>query len=240
MNGLMVNGRVKVAGVTFYTRNGKTIVRSAHSNQPKRRTRAQFDVRQRMRHTVDLWKLLKWADPVFTNGKNPYGGFATLAKQLPVVYMPSRGAMAEATFVMPGMPVCAGPLPTINQRLADVDGRPALVTDLVANDLKACPRLRLFTLTQAIEIGRPTMRPTVRDVALEELCEVDGHYALVGDEFADTMKGWALVRFDADKSADGTVRCSTQTVVTRCTYYKAYTTEEAFEKAVETFGGLTE
>ena len=62
---------------------------------------------------------------------------------------------------------------------------------------------------------------------------VDGHFALVGEEFADEMKGWALVRVD-----DG--RCSPQTIVTRCTFYQQYTTEEALEAAADSYGGITE
>ena len=40
------------------------------------------------------------------------------------------------------------------------------------------------------------------------------------------MKGWALVRVMNN-------RCSTQGIVTRCTYYQQYTTEEALETALE-------
>ena len=62
---------------------------------------------------------------------------------------------------------------------------------------------------------------------------VDGRLALVGDEFADEMKGWALVKVIDD-------RCSPQTIVTRCTIYQQYTTEDALEKAADSYGGLTE
>lgn len=56
--------------------------------------------------------------------------------------------------------------------------------------------------------------------------------ALIGDEFADDVKGWALVHVHGD-------RCSTQTAVTRCTYYKQFTTEEALQDAAVSYGGLT-
>ena len=62
---------------------------------------------------------------------------------------------------------------------------------------------------------------------------MDGRLALVGDEFADEMKGWALVKVIDD-------RCSPQTIVTRCTIYQQYTTEDALEKAADSYGGLTE
>jgi hypothetical protein len=35
-------------------------------------------------------------------------------------------------------------------------------------------------------------------------------------------------------------RCSPQTIVTRCTVYQQYTTEEALERAADSYGGLTE
>ena len=62
---------------------------------------------------------------------------------------------------------------------------------------------------------------------------VDGRLALVGEEFADEMKGWALVKVVDD-------RCSSQTIVTRCTLYQQYTTEDALERAADSYGGLTE
>ena len=62
---------------------------------------------------------------------------------------------------------------------------------------------------------------------------VDGFYVLKDEEFADDMKGRALVDVVND-------RCSPQTIVTRCTLYQQYTTEEALEKAADSYGGLTE
>ena len=55
---------------------------------------------------------------------------------------------------------------------------------------------------------------------------------LTGEEYADTMKGWARVRVIDD-------RCSPQTIITRCTLYQQYTTEEALQEAAKTYGGLT-
>ena len=62
---------------------------------------------------------------------------------------------------------------------------------------------------------------------------VGGHLALVGEEFGDEMKGWALVRVSDN-------RCTPQTIVTRCTLYQQYTTEEALQVAAKSYGGLTE
>ena len=46
------------------------------------------------------------------------------------------------------------------------------------------------------------------------------------------MLGFALVRIK-----DGVA--SHQRVVTRCTYYEKYTTEEALQAAAKSYGGLT-
>ena len=67
---------------------------------------------------------------------------------------------------------------------------------------------------------------------MDDFRVVDGRLALVGDDFADEMCGWALVHIRDS-------RCSSQRVVTRCTYYQQFTTEEAFEVAAESYGGLT-
>ena len=50
--------------------------------------------------------------------------------------------------------------------------------------------------------------------------------ALVGEEFADHNKGWALVLVDGE-------RCSTQGIVTQSTFYEQYTTQEALLAAAK-------
>jgi hypothetical protein len=79
----------------------------------------------------------------------------------------------------------------------------------------------------------------VREVGKAEFVEVDGHLALTGEEFSDTMRGWALVRV-SPSSTPGAGRCSTQSLVTQCRLYEQYTTEEALLQAAESYGGLTE
>lgn len=231
--GLLLNGSVKSSGVTFYTRNGQTVVRSAHSVQPRRRTRKQFDMRMRMKHSIALWKMLKYADPMFSGGKNPFTQFASMANLLPVVYLSCRGGQMGASLLLPDMPVSAGPLPTVTQRLDTVDGHPALVTGLKASALQNGDTMRLYTIRQDTTDDTPRIRATVREVAMGEFREVDGCLALVGDEFADTMKGWALVRVHGD-------RCSTQAVQTNCEYYRQFTTEAALKEAAQSYGGLTD
>ena len=54
---------------------------------------------------------------------------------------------------------------------------------------------------------------------------------MVDNDFADEMKGWALVRVQGKN-------CSPQSIVTRCKVYERYTTEEALEEAAKSYGGL--
>jgi hypothetical protein len=49
---------------------------------------------------------------------------------------------------------------------------------------------------------------------------------------SDEKKGGALVRVNGD-------RCSQQGIVTRCSLYQRYTTEEALQEAAKSYGGLT-
>ena len=71
----------------------------------------------------------------------------------------------------------------------------------------------------------------MREVKRDEFTIVDGCLALLHDDFANEMKGWALVRVMGKN-------CSTQSIVTRCNYYQKYTTEEALEAAAKSYGGL--
>lgn len=233
MTGLLVNGSVRTAGVTFYTKGGKTIVRSAHSMQPKRRTRAQFEVRMRTRHNTALWQMMKMSgSTLFYGGNSAYTCFMSLAFRLPTVYLPCRGRLAGGTLLLPDMPVSEGSLTPVKQYLDEVDGTAALLTNLKADSISTRETLLLYTVVQKIESGCPRARIRVEEVEPSRFVEVDGGMALVGEEFADTMKGWALVRVDGD-------RCSSQTIVTRCTYYEQYTTEQALLAAAKTYGGLT-
>lgn len=233
MNGIMVNGSVRTAGLTMYTKNGQTIVRTSHSMQPKRRTRAQFAVRQRTRHTTALWQLMCASELTFASAKSSFAGFASLANRLPVVYIPRTGTLSGASLLMPGIPLCEGPLTAIGLTLGESEGTAALLTDMGQGALGKGDTLRLYTLRQCFEQGKPRVRLSSREVARSEFASVDGYMALVGEEFSDPMAGWALVRFNGD-------RCSTQSIVTRCNYYEQFTTEEALQAAAKSYGGLTE
>ena len=240
--GLLVNGSVKAAGMTFYTRQGQTVVRSAHSVQPERRSRGQFDQRMRMRHTIALWHVFKASGPLFGEGVAAYRRFASAANHLTPVYVPCNGPLGGATFLLPGMRVSDGVLPVVEQWLGEVDGTPALLTSLSVTDLQRGDLLRFYTVQQRTDSYGPVVRIKSDELSLSDFREVDGHLALVSDDFADDMKGWALVHVRPKRKQGGQTeyRCSSQTVVTRCTYYLPFTTEEALQTAAQTYGGLTE
>ena len=184
-----------------------------------------------MRHSVQLWKMLKFCETMFTQRPTAYNNFMSLANRMPVVYV-ERILMDQASFLMPGIPVSDGTLPALQQQLGEVNGTPALITDLQYGEHLFHEKLWLYTAEQNME-GVPRVRFSKRDVSRSEMAVVDGHLALIGEEFADEMKGWALVRVVDN-------RCSPQTIVTRCTLYQQYTTEEALQTAAKSYKGLTD
>ena len=230
--GMLTLGRFKKLGMTFYMRQGQVIARTATSDEKNSRTLPQFVQRQKMRHTIALWKMLQFCEIMFTEHKTVYLNFASLANRLPVVYV-SKVLMQDASFLMPGIPVSDGTLPAVNLQLGEVDGVPALLTDLVADESFRNEKLLLYTAVQKVGNGVPRVRFSVLEVSRLDMAVVDGHLALKGDEFADEMKGWALVQVIDD-------RCSAQTIVTRCTLYQQYTTKKALDEAAKSYGGLTE
>ena len=237
--GLLLNGSVRSAGVTFYLKKGQMIVRSSKTVAKRSCTRRQFIQRQRMRHTTALWQQLSGCRPMFSGGKSTYARFATLANRLPAVFVPCNGPLDGASFLMPEMPVSDGSLTPIKQQLGSVDGIAALLTDLKPSDLRRPEKFQLYTAEQRIEGNKPVVRfLQVREVAKEEFTEVGGRLALTGDEFADPMRGWALVRV-IPSATPGEDRCSTQSLVTNCRLYEQYTTEEALQQAAQSYGGLT-
>ena len=232
--GMTIPKRMRMAGMTFYLRNGQLVGRASSTHEKRSNTLPQFIQRQKMRHTTALWKMLRFCDVMFTERRTAYQNFASLANQLPVVYVPDDGFMNQSSLLMPGIPMSDGILPMVKQELGEVDGAPALLTDLKVEERSEHAKLRLYTAVQTIEHDFfPRVRFDMREVSWWDMSVVDGHLALVSEEFADEMKGWALVKVVDD-------RCSPQTIVTRCTLYQQYTTEDALERAADSYGGLTE
>ena len=230
--GLMLIGSLRKAGVTTYMKQGKMITRVSNSCERRSNTLPQFIQRQKMRHTTALWKMLKWCETMFTERQTAYSNFASLANRLPVVYV-TKVLMDQASFLMPGIPVSDGKLLAINEQLCEVEGTAALMTDLKVDARMSQTRLLLYTAVQNIEYNIPRVRFSVREVSWEEMTLAEGHYILKDEEFADDMKGWALVLVKGE-------RCTPQTIITRCTLYQSYTTEDAMLSAAESYGGLTE
>ena len=228
-----MTGSFRKAGMTFYLRQGEVVARVAKSKEKRSNTLGQFVYRQKSRHSVALWHTLSWCKPMFTQHKTNYQGFISLANRLPVVFVPKVGPTSDASLLMPDIPVSDGTLPTVKQQLGEVAGTAALLTNLNAGDLKRDEELVLYSAEQSIEGRTPRVRFSVRKVTLDEMMEVEGHLALTGEEFADERKGWALVRMNDD-------RCSPQGIVTRCSYYEQFTTDEALQEAAKSYGGLTD
>ncbi len=106
-------------------------------------------------------------------------------------------------------------------------------TDGGRHDWEPWTKLWLYTAVQTGESRGLHVQFSKREVPWEEVKVVDGHYVLKGEEFSDEKKGWALVLVKGE-------RCSPQAIVTRCTLYQKYMTEEALEKAADSYGGLTD
>lgn len=224
--GLVIPNKLKLAGVTFYKRQGQVVGRVSKPKKYHCNTLPQFIQRQKMRHTTALWKMLKFCEVMFTGPKSAYLEFASLANRLPQVYVPKT--MNQASFLMPGIPISSGTLQTENVRLGEVDGVAALITGLDAVEWPRNERLLLYTATQCVENGLPRVRFSMREISRQDMTVKDGYYILKGEEFADNMKGWALVDMVNN-------RCSSQTIVTNCTLYQEYTTEEALQKSADSY-----
>lgn len=170
---------------------------------------------------------------MFTQHTTAYNGFVSLANRLPAVFMPKDPGLKDASLLMPDIPVSDGTLPIIKQQLSEVDGTPALLTNLQSSDIRHPAKLLLYTAVQRIENGMPRVKFTMREMEKPDFVVVDGYLALVDEDFANENKGWALVHVIKE-------RCSTQGLVTRCTYYEQFTTEEAMQNAAKTYGGINE
>lgn len=226
--GLTLNGSLKKAGVTFFSRNGQTIMRVARSQQPMRRTREQFVARQRMRHAVAMWRPLKWAGEPLLG----YGRFLSLMRRVPVVFLTEDQHLSGETLLLPGMPVSDGVLPVVEQWLGEVEGTPALLVEPESLEMRNGDRLLLYGVRQTFHFDTPRLAITRREVEPSEWVVDGDRVALVDESFGDTLSGWALVHIRGG-------RCSSQGVVTHCSYYQQFTTEEALLTAAESYGGLT-
>ena len=247
--GILENIEGRLEGLTIYKKNGKTIVRCAHnSRKPHSMSRKQFALRQRMTHNNALWKVLSQTGKVFfEGGSSPCHRFRSINIESPIVYLTKQMRWNFTVLLLPNMVVSDGPLPPINYQLGEVDGQPALLTDLTPKDVREGEFL-LYILKQwvlpqqfaeemaqlsiHVETITPDQFVTVPSTLLTPYKSKDGCLALIGAQFADPMMGFGLVHVK-----DG--HASHQRVVTNCSYYKRYTTEETLQAAAKSYGGLT-
>lgn len=237
----------KLGDLTFYRKNGETIGRPAHSRQPRRMTRKQFQLRQRLIHNNALWRKLEATKRVyFEGGFSPCHRFRSINKEVPDVYMTNYQRFFHAALLLPNMVLSDGPLQPINYRLGEVEGQPAFITDLTPQEAQQ-GELLLYALRQRIVKDRDhefaQLDIKVETIASDQFVNVpaammpfestgDG-LALVSDRFADPMMGFGLVHV-----VDGHV--AHQRVKTNCTYYERFSTDEALKLAAKDYKGLTD
>ena len=212
-------------------------------NYRLKRTEEQFALRQRLAHSISLWHALHHdCKPLFTSKDRAYNRFRSLAAKLPPVYFTLHENACGAALLIPGTPVSSGPLRDIVYRLGEAGGSPALLTDLTDDDFGREATILLVALRQRVVNNIPRLETEVREVEAGEFSVSGDGLALAGDAYADTERGWALVRMSRSYSVSAqrfNVRCSTQTVVTQCTLYRQYQTDEALVAAADSYGGLT-
>lgn len=238
----------RLEGITIYKKNGKTIIRCAHnSRKPRSMSRKQFAQRQRMTHNNALWKVLSQTDRVFfEGGSSPCHRFRSINTESPIVYLTKQMRQNFTVLLLPKMVISDGPLTPIGYQLGEVDGQPALLTDLTIKDVKY-DEILLYILEQRIYPQQSVEELIQLDIHVERITpdqfvnvpsslltpykDKKGCLALVGNRFANSMLGFSLVRIK-----DG--HASHQHVVTNCTYYERFTTEEALQVAAKSYGGL--
>ena len=154
-----------------------------------------------------------------------------MANRLPAVYATKDEARNDLALLMPDIPVSEGTLTPIKQYLGEVNGVAALLTDLKFSGIKPDDAFWLYTAEQRINHTLITVDFKMRKVKVNEMTQTETGLALVGEEYADDNKGWALVHVRR-------ARCSSQGIVTRCTLYQKYTTDEALETAIKSYGKL--
>lgn len=246
--GLLEQMEGKIGGMTVYRRGGEMFVRPTHIEQPRRLSRKQLLLRERQSHNNALWRALKRSGRVYFAGeKAAYNRFMSVNLFSPVPYLQKHHYYSNNALLLPEMVVSDGPLPPIGYWIGEVDGRPALLTDLTRARAEGM-ELVLYVLKQTIVEGHGSeelfqLGVTVEELGAEDFEDVEsspgssnkdggGTIALVGERYADPMLGFGLVQVKEGLA-------SHQRVVTRCTYYERYTTEEALQAAAKSYGGLT-
>ena len=80
--GLMIPKRMRIAGMTFYLRNGQLVGRESSTHEKRSNTLPQFIQRQKMRHTTALWKMLRFCDVMFTKRRTGLSEFRVVSESV--------------------------------------------------------------------------------------------------------------------------------------------------------------
>ncbi len=129
------NGRIRGFGVTFYRRGGKTFARISTRSTSNKQSLGQFKVRERMRHSIALWKSFNTPyEPLMetTGTTTAYNAFLRANSALPTVYFTKQQAMQRTALLMPGMVVSEGRLPAVEYDFAMLEsGERVVLTNLL-------------------------------------------------------------------------------------------------------------
>ena len=112
-------------GVTFYQRGGRTYARVSTRSTSNKQSLGQFKVRERMRHSIALWKSFYTPyEPLMetTGTTTAYNAFLRANSALPTVYLTKQQARQGAALLMPGMVVSEGRLPKVEYDFAQLAG----------------------------------------------------------------------------------------------------------------------
>lgn len=140
-------GRIAGQGVTLYRRGGKVYARISTRSVPDRQSLGQFKAREKMRHSIALWKcFLKPYKPQMTaqEGTIAYNAFLRANSSLPTVYLTKQQSQHGAALLMPGMVVSEGRLPKVEYSFAPLPGGGRVVltdwlTGLDADEVRELP-----------------------------------------------------------------------------------------------------
>ena len=129
------HGRIRGLGVTFYQRGGRTYARVSTRSTSNKQSLGQFKVRERMRHSIALWKSFYTPyEPLMdtSGGLTAYNAFLRANSALPTAYLTKQQARQGATLLMPGMVVSEGRLPAVEYDFAVLEsGERVVLTDLL-------------------------------------------------------------------------------------------------------------
>ena len=254
------HGRIRGMGVTFYQRGGRTYARISTRSTSNKQTLGQFKVRERMRHSIALWKSFYTPyEPLMetTGTTTAYNAFLRANSALPTVYFTKLQARQGAALLMPGMVVSEGRLPAVEYGFAVLESGERVVLTIGCNDdlrqllsssnrnpqLMPGDKVRFYRFEQQLKDDCPTVKISCCELALDndprqnpalrnwQFFSHEGRLAIGNAD--DENTGWAVVLFgEKEQSA------STQRVVTTCRLYEQYTTDKALAQAAESYGNV--